>query len=254
VIFGTLLLLENLNALNVRSTHVAIVSPVRNVSLSVCIPAILKDVRSGDLARTVGSIRYQTVQPDRVIIILTGVPTLKEAYARRTILKAAKGISLTLVIHATLQLQAESRNEGLSLSDTDVVTFFDADDVMHKSRLQIITQLFSDKDVSMVLHNYTTDFSGHDWMSIVDNVFVSDPQYVCNSEIRTRGRQIPLDILVHHAHISIRRADLQGLRYDVSPALHRFEDSVFVRKFLAQICPGPKKALFVGNQLSRYSS
>lgn len=233
--------------------HVPDVSLYSEVSLSVCIPAIFKDVQSGALGRVIQSIRYQRVQPDKVIIILTGVPSHKEVSTRRSLLRSARGINLTLVTHQSLQLQSKSRNEGLSLVETDVVSFFDADDLMFTSRLQVIKQLFRDKDVSMVLHNYTTYFSHRDQTWEADDIIVSDTQSVCNSEVRTRGKQIPLDIWVHHAHVSIRRADLHGLRYDTSLAVHRFEDSLFVRKFLAQICPGPKKALFVHNQLSFYS-
>ena len=245
------ILLAKLNTLDILG--VPDVSLYSEVSLSVCIPAIFKDVRSGALERVVQSVRYQTVQPDKLIIVLTGVPSYEEVRTRRKLLRSARGINLTLVTHQTLQLQSESRNEGLSLAETDVVSFFDADDLMHETRLKVIKQLFRDKDVSVVLHNYTTDFSDRNWARKAEDIIVSNTKSVCDSELRTRGRQIPLDICVHHAHVSVRRADLHGLRYDSSLALHRFEDSLFVRKFLAQVCPGPKKAIFVHNQLSLYN-
>ena len=225
-------------------------------SVTVCMPATLKDFESGVLRKSIASILDQTSPPDKFILVLTGVPASEQAGVKASVTSLAGNLPLTLVVHEKLQNQAQSRNEAIALVRSGIVSFFDADDIMHPRRLAAIKSQFADEDVSLVLHNYTTDFSDTTWYSrdVTENVQILGKEVVCQSELETRGRQMALNIWVHHAHCSVRKAHLANHKFDDSPALHRFEDAIFVRKFLAQICPTARRAHFIPAHLSRYRS
>ena len=225
-------------------------------SVSVCMPATRKDFESGVLQKSIESVLDQTSPPDEFILVLTGVPASEQAGVKASVTSLAGNLQLTLIVHETLQNQAQSRNEAMTLAHAEIISFFDADDIMHPRRLAAIKSQFVDEDVSLVLHNYTTDFSDTTWYTrdVTEKVQIFGKEVVCQSELDTRGRQLNLDIWVHHAHCSVRKAHLAAHKFDDSPALHRFEDAIFVRKFLAQICPTARRAHFIPAHLSRYRS
>ena len=162
-------------------------------SVTVCMPAPLKDFESGVLRKSIASILDQTSPPDEFILVLTGVSASEQAGVKASVTSLAGNLQLTLIVHETLQNQAQSRNEAIALVRSGIVCFFDSDDVMHTRRLAAMKSQFADEDVSLVLHNCTMDFSDTTWYSrdVTEKVQIFGKEVVCQSELETREDKWP---------------------------------------------------------------
>lgn len=115
---------------------------VKEYSVSVCIPAIPRDVTSGCLAELIYSIKSQTVSAAEVIIPFTNL-TYPEAQRMRTLVQETITRVPFQVIRATeTYVQGKSRNNAVLVSTAELISFIDADDTMHPQRLEVIKEVF----------------------------------------------------------------------------------------------------------------
>ena len=229
-------------------------------SISLCIPAIPRDLDSGCIFRVVQSARLQTVPPAEIIIALSNSTYEFGLRARSLLRRSAGHIPLRVIRASELHFQATSRNNAIIASSGDIISFIDADDEMHPNRLEIIQHMFArEKRLKMFLHGYT---EGHDlkgWrhgnLSFTSGNLIGKEE-LCKSEARTR-HQPHLDLLVHHAHLSLRQNMLGGFHFDESEASYRNEDSLFVRDILVASCTvsgSEENILFLDSPLSYYET
>ena len=229
-------------------------------SISLCIPAIPRDLESGCIFRVVQSAMVQTVPPTEIIIALSNSTYEFGLHARLILRQSAGHIPLRLIRAPELYFQATSRNNAILASSSDIISFIDADDEMHPNRLEIIQHMFAeDKHLIMFLHGYTEGPELKRWRR--ENISYTPGHLIgkeelCKSEARTR-HQPHLDLLVHHAHVSIRQNMLGGFHFDESKASYRMEDSLFVRGIVAASCANSgseENILFLNSPLSYYET
>jgi len=229
-------------------------------TISVCIPAIPRDLDSGCLLRAVRSVRQQTVFPSEIIVALTNTTLETATWARTILQEAAHPIPIRMLRSTEIYVQGKSRNNAMLASDAEIISFFDADDEMHPNRLEVIDKLFlGDESLSMFLHGYTQKLKRSSWRR-KRIVFLKEKAMMkselCRAESQTR-HQPHLDLMVHHAHLTIRRSKVAGLFFDEADASYRIEDSLFVRKVLAEACSRrvpDDNILFLDAPLSYYEA
>lgn len=125
-------------------------------SISLCIPAIPRDLDSGCIFRVVQSARLQTVPPAEIIIALSNSTYEFGLRARSLLRRSAGHIPLRVIRASELHFQATSRNNAILASSSDIISFIDADDEMHPNRLEIIRHMFAEeRHLKMFLHGYT---------------------------------------------------------------------------------------------------
>jgi len=113
-------------------------------SISVCIPAIPRDVDSGCLDELISSIADQTLSAAEVVISFTNT-FYSQALRLRTSSEERLGpVPVRVVRSSDVYLQGESRNNAALISTAELISFIDAGDRMHPERLEVIQRSFKD--------------------------------------------------------------------------------------------------------------
>lgn len=124
------------------------------MKIGVCIPCHADHLYV--LPNCIESIRQQTRAPDEVVVSVSSATSCPD-------------LPCTLLVRAEPACAGENRNiAARSIAESvDVLTFMDADDVMHPRRLEMIEKHFTDHpEMDYLLHSYMTngvwtDISGH---------------------------------------------------------------------------------------------
>jgi glycosyltransferase involved in cell wall biosynthesis len=149
--------------------------------------------------------------------------------------------------------QATNRNRAASLLTTDLVTFIDADDLMHPRRLEFLCDIFEKRpDIACVYHTHVHDhiskrndpFWEEPVMNPLPNPMVKDPKAVGLMVLTDPPNQYEH----HHAHVTVRKPVFDRLTFDEDWRFYRMEDSVYGVKLLNNNIP----MLFLNNRLTRY--
>ena len=228
-------------------------------SISVCIPAIPRDIDSGCLHELMHSIRRQSARAAEIVISMSNATYSQARHARTIAQESVAQVPVRVLRSSDISVQGMSRNNAALLSDADIISFIDADDKMHPHRIQAIQETFRERaDLQVLLHGYT-DREEFDWESTSllapSGYAVVEKEEICKSELRTR-HQPHLDIFVHHAHVTVKRSIFKEFSYDESPEAYRKEDSLFVRDVVAAACSRQNVSdlLFLEAPLSFYRS
>jgi hypothetical protein len=127
---------------------------------------------------------------------------------------------------ATKHNAAENRNHAASHLTTDIVSFFDCDDLMHPERLAEIERC---GDVDIVLHSYLEG----------DSQF---PPWEPSIQIRNLLRRSPSGCAIvsnniwapiHHAHVTVKRSIWDSVRFREGVDGYKKEDALFCGDVLA---------------------
>jgi glycosyltransferase involved in cell wall biosynthesis len=140
---------------------------------------------------------------------------------------------------------SQNRNIAARHLDTDIITFFDSDDIMHPQRIEFIEQAFWE-GADIVLHNFETE---HSQFSLYDSCNIS---YNCLCQCATgciRHLNWNSNDLIHHAQVSIKREIFDKVQFDEGPTGIGKEDCVFCWSVFA--LPNLTNA-YISNKLSLY--
>ena len=175
-----------------------------------------------------------------VVISFTNSSYSQALRLRTSSLERLGPVPVRVVRSSQVKVQGESRNNAALISTAELISFIDADDRMHPERLEVIQRAFKDNaNLTMLLHGFVEDSNDNGWesesMLSTESYAVAGKEEICESERRSR-HQPNLDLLVHHAHVTLRREMFNVFKYDESKASHRIEDSLFIREVVAAAC------------------
>jgi glycosyltransferase involved in cell wall biosynthesis len=189
------------------------------------------------------SIQTQVVLPDDVVVSCSSstpedIPYKAEDYR----------FPLRFITHTERLNAAQNRNCAASHLTTDLISFFDADDVMHPQRLQFIQQCFTMyPDTNIFLHNcienMTDPFEAFNSYYIMVNAL-----YRCPWGSTRVQADLP-DAVPHNAHSTVRREVMQTLRFNEHPYFEGREDTLFCTAVISKY---PYRTAYCHNRLSRY--
>lgn len=123
---------------------------IYNMKIGVCIPCYLGHINCLD--GVLLSIENQTFKPHIVSISISGIlpSTIIPSFTT----------SFPLKISTTNLSKNAGQNRNIAVdqikNDVDIITFFDADDFMHRRRLEIINNAFQDNTCHVFMHGYQT--------------------------------------------------------------------------------------------------
>ncbi len=187
------------------------------------------------LKRCLDSIEQQTRKPDEVVVSCSSsTPLDLPAYSY--------SFPLRILSRETRHNAADNRNYAASHLTTDVVSFFDCDDIMHPQRLAEIERC---GDVDIVLHSYLEG----------DAPF---PSWEPSIQIRNLLRRSPTGCAIvsnniwapiHHAHVSVKWSVWKNVRFREDAEYERREDSLFCGDVLSR---PDIQSIYLSYPLSRY--
>jgi glycosyltransferase involved in cell wall biosynthesis len=175
------------------------------------------------LERLFKSIQEQTLQPNMVVVSCSSSTDddVKHLYDKYP-------FPLKIITTETRQNTAINRNIAGKQLKTDIISFFDADDIMHPDRLLVLVSMYSQNHPTIVapdipgfglllLHNYssgeTTNF-----------------QPLESADIGISGPGIPMNDREHSAfaHCAVSRCIFEEQQFPESIIFERCEDRAYV--------------------------
>jgi hypothetical protein len=128
---------------------------------------------------------------------------------------------LEIITRIDVRNQAENRNQGSACMDTEFVSYFDADDVMHPQRIETICKYIRNADI--LLHSFKID----------NTLFNVIQRPIVYADLLMRG---PTGCVVfkpdwnkhiHHSQSTIRRNMFELVKFNEDANITRREDSLF---------------------------
>lgn len=229
-------------------------------NISVCVPCIPADIRSGDVYSMLQSIRQQDVLPSEVIIALSSSTEAFANAARKNLAAAVFPVPLVLTSVSFRRTPGENRNRAMEHAKGDIITFFDADDLMHTSRIKVLAAAFTENPhLQLALHGlqrrqqvgrrrfsywYVRKFSGESLCEMERETRMSGQAWISS-------RRLWYEIT--HGHSTIRRGIAERFRFGDRMV---GEDCMFVRSILRKLCSSSMRnsqSVLIDSPLSKYS-
>ncbi len=143
---------------------------------------------------------------------------------------------LTVITHEQKLNAAQNRNIAASHLDTDIISFFDADDIMHIQRNQCIIDGFNTHlDAVAFIHGFiiNSETLEMEIYNIFTN-FYKDIFYIKDAIEVIPGQQLlprlfnKLDIGLHAGHCSIKKSVFREIKWNETRHICGFEDITFI--------------------------
>ena len=189
------------------------------------------------------SIERQTRRPDEVVVSCSST-RLDEVTYRRDMYT----FPFRILIHAERRNAAQNRNYAASQLTTDVVTFFDADDIMHPQRLAVIADTFeAHPTLQLFLHN--TEFGTSLEFPRFTNVYLYLNQ-LGQCPWGSTTLKVPLnEAHIANGHVTVRKSVLAEVTYPEGGDFRGREDTVFTTEIIRK---WPWGTAYCLNVLSKY--
>jgi len=172
------------------------------------------------------NINQQTRLPDQVVVSCSSVedhefPVLP-----------SYSYPVKVLLHKERKNAAENRNLASKALDTDIISFFDADDIMHPQRLEAVSQAFLG-NAKIFLHSYFGEGEHHVSFKHIDNfeIHINDLMRApsgCAQVISHPSWRI------HHSQVSVQKDVLSQVQFPEGNEYERREDAVFCGWVLAR--------------------
>jgi len=210
-------------------------------TLSLCIPCIPKHVNHlKDLSK---NINEQTVLPDEVVIAISNSDRDTKNQIRKIFQNLRTKLIITDVSHKALA--GENRNRAVKFATSDIVSFMDADDLMHKQRIEILKYHFNKSNAIAIFHKFK--YGNPTGKINVKNIKL-------DSDILIKAHKDKSTIYlkindITHGHVSCLRSIFNKLKQDIKNTERR-EDSKFARDLMDNF--DQKRIYLINENLSNY--
>jgi glycosyltransferase involved in cell wall biosynthesis len=188
--------------------------------IGVAIPCFIKHIdRCYEL---LDSINQQTRLPDQVVVSCSSSKSID-------FMQKEYKFPLTIITTEERKNAAQNRNIAASNLNTDIITFFDADDIMHPQRIKAIEIVFQ-QPVDILLHSYyEKDECRSEFPDIKDVIIENDILCICYSGCITFKPNTPR-ARIHHGQASVTRRIFEQVKFPEETTFETREDCVFCRR------------------------
>ncbi|CAE7674843.1 gyg-1, partial [Symbiodinium sp. CCMP2456] len=206
--------------------------------LSVVIPCTLRDAkRKFALRDLLETVLEQTLHPLEVVLALSDASTAEATALERKLTRVLGSIPLIVDAVEGSASAAENRDRGLRRARGDILSVFDADDLMHPQRIELISKaFFSTPGLKMLLHSYYPLFNNSQIRTCV-RYDLTDRLRVLPSRDLLMMDQVSQAVHMHdmvheifNSGAAMRREVVEQYTYNATPeAATREDDSGFTR-------------------------
>lgn len=168
------------------------------------------------------SIEKQTKKPDNVVISCSSctdsdIPYTPDMYS----------FPFRIITHSEKKNSAQNRNCAGALVNTDIIAFFDADDIMHPQRIEIIYKCFVMNDIKIFLHNTTIDTSkAINFGNYTDYLFIINKLGRCSYGTTILNIYMP-GALIANGHVTVAADVLKNIQFNDTVEYYTREDTKF---------------------------
>ena len=215
------------------------------MKIGVAIPCYIGHINK--LFDLLNSIEKQTILPDKVVVSCSSTKELH--------IQTNYSFPVSIIITPDKKNAAENRNIAASnLLDMDYITFFDADDLMHPERIEILHKVINDYQTEFIAHNFYLD----------NEIEFPNLPHIDIAHLELRQNQlIPApsgcithidyydDFIyrIHHSQVTIKTNLFHKTKFPEEAEFYAREDSVFCNRCLQD---ANVKNTYIINKLSYY--
>jgi glycosyltransferase involved in cell wall biosynthesis len=199
------------------------------------------------LQRLFDSIDGQSKRPDQVIVscsssVQEDIPYHPWVYS----------YPLEIIPIEKHQNAAQNRNFAASKLTTDIICFFDADDIMHPQRIEIIYDCFTKHNIKIFLHNTTLVHNMYDFVQPFEKYtsyyYLKYALAKCEWGATVLTEPLP-DSQIANGHVSVTREVFDYIKFKEEVEFQGKEDTVFSTDVIMAY---PNQTMYCHNILSRY--
>lgn len=186
--------------------------------LGVVIPCTKKQLPL--LSRCFDSIENQSIKPDSVIVSCSSTSSLD---------LPEYNYSFPIKIITTLEKKnvAENRNIAALNLDTDIISFFSCEDIMHPQRLEFIYESFINYQSDIVLHSYI-EHKGGNLNQTMFSIYQSPNSHVNTLSRSSSGCATVIgNHRIHHSHVSVTRFIMSRYKFREDPSNECRDNAIF---------------------------
>jgi glycosyltransferase involved in cell wall biosynthesis len=204
------------------------------------------------LKRLFASIEAQTRKPDMVIVSCSSTEPHEMPYSPESY-----SFPLSIYTHSEKKNCAQNRNYAASMMTTDIVSFMDADDIMHPQRMEIILDSFIKYDICIFMHN-TYDYEKTPFAAQQPVLFspISSYQFTINRLYRSPTGSAEMNHEIQGAsgfvtcgHVSVLRSVLHDILFRETVDYHGRDDTIFASDVIITY---PNRNIYCYEKLSAY--
>ena len=187
------------------------------MNIGIAIPCYIKHIPK--LLILLDSIEEQTRKPNIVSISCSSTH-----YHQFPILKTYSFL-ISVKLHLDKKSPAENRNIAADNLDTDIISFFDADDIMHPRRIELLEYAFLEP-CDIALHSFISEAQ-------FDKNFPIDTINIQRNQLRQcQSGCIVLDYIarIAHGHVTVRKSIFNKVRFPEEACYHFKEDCIFCHR------------------------
>ena len=191
------------------------------MKLGIAIPCYNKHIPK--LLELLDSIEGQTRKPDAVCVSCSSTGPTEFPILRDY------GFPISIIATEERLNTAKNRNIAARHLQTDIVSFFDADDIMHPQRLELIERAFTTEPCDMTVHGYLIDEETTQEFETIQN---ADSHRNVLMKGLSGCLKLPYPGRIHHSQVSVAKHVCEKLQFPEEPCFERKEDSVFCNRVL----------------------
>ena len=191
------------------------------LSVSIGIPAIWNDKH--DILNAIKSVEQQTILPKEIVIVMSGVPANENP-------TFDSSVPIRIFTENALHYAGWARNKIASLASGNWIAYIDADDTMHRKRIETFYTLYTPQDI-LVLHSHAPD------EKIIDSpITIISGEQLLKSALTTGNTMPLLPDGVHniqHGHPIVKKSLFDSIKYD--EGLRRGQDTEFLHRAIKHL-------------------
>ena len=194
-----------------------------SLTIGVVIPCYKPHI--GVLKRLLDSIEAQSRKPDMVVVSCSSSQEEDMPYK-----SSDYSYPLKIFTHSEKRNTAQNKNYGSRIVGTDIISYFDADDIMHPQRIEVIFNVFmKNSNLKLLLHSLKLNPPDFNYPTYeVENIPVElDPFFICHwGAVNLKHESYRA---IHNGHNAIRKDIFNEVQYIESDDGLGREDTIFNR-------------------------
>ena len=192
------------------------------------------------LKRMLDSIEKNTMKPHKVVISCSSMNNTSVSFD-----KDKYSFSIEIIYHNERLNAAQNRNIACEHLDTDIISFFDADDIMHPRRIELLEYAFLEP-CDIVLHSFISEIESEKEFPIIDTINIKR-----NQLRQCKSGCIVLDYIatIAHGHVTVRKTIFNIVRFPEEVCYYFKEDCIFCHRVFDIL---DIKTAYLSHPLSRY--
>ena len=215
------------------------------MKIGVAVPCYIGHITR--LYELLDSIECQTLLPNKVVVSCSSTSEF--------FLQKSYSFPLEIIITLEKKNAAQNRNTAAAkLSDMNYISFIDADDVMHRQRIEFIANTIKDNNGDIILHNYFMQDINCDIksMKLYDTLHMKvNTLTQCYSGcIRHVDFHNNTHNKIHHSQVTVKTSVMEKVIFPEEEIYKRREDCIFCHRVFA--LPNITN-VYIENKLSYYS-